>query len=79
MCFVNLADKKYLKQREPIYILKHLSCRKYSLQKLTQFSPGNNVLDAADSNIDGFLWLYAWVSSTQLNIHILSKKSLSSP
>jgi hypothetical protein len=28
---------------------------KYSFQKLTQFSQGNNVLDAPPSNIDGFV------------------------
>jgi hypothetical protein len=41
--------------------------RKYSSQKLTQVSQGNNVSDAAASNIDGFLWRDAYVSSTQLN------------
>jgi hypothetical protein len=30
-------------------------CRKYSCQKLSQFSQGNNVLDAPASNLDGFL------------------------
>jgi hypothetical protein len=30
-------------------------CEEGSFQKLTQFSHGNNVLDAAASNIDGFL------------------------
>jgi hypothetical protein len=32
------------------------SCRKFSFQKLTQFSQGNNVLDVAASNTDAFLW-----------------------
>jgi hypothetical protein len=36
--------------------LKNLRCRKYDVQKLTQFSQGNNVLDYAASNIDGILW-----------------------
>jgi hypothetical protein len=44
--------------------LKTLRCRKYSIQKLTQFLYGNNVLDAAVSNIDGFLWRDTRVSST---------------
>jgi hypothetical protein len=34
-----------------------------SLQKLTQFSQGNNVLDAAHSNIHGFLFRDTCVSS----------------
>jgi hypothetical protein len=42
-------------QREPISTLKILTCRKYSIQKLTKFSQGNNMLDAAASDIDGFL------------------------
>jgi hypothetical protein len=29
--------------------------RKYSFQKLTQFSQGNKVLDASPSNIDDFI------------------------
>jgi hypothetical protein len=39
---------------EPSSCLKILICRKYSFQKLTQWSQGNNVLDATDSNIDVF-------------------------
>jgi hypothetical protein len=38
--------------------------RKYSFQKLTQFSQGNNVLDALGSNTDGFLSSSSSVSST---------------
>jgi hypothetical protein len=34
--------------------LENLICRKYSFQKLTQFSQGNNVLDSPPSNIHGF-------------------------
>jgi hypothetical protein len=30
--------------------------RKYSFKKVTQFSQGNNALDFAASNIEGFLW-----------------------
>jgi hypothetical protein len=41
-------------------------CRKYSLQELTQASPGNNGLDAAASNTDGLLSRDICVSSTQL-------------
>jgi hypothetical protein len=37
------------------------------------------VLDAATSNIDGFLWRDTCVSSTQLNRPIWNKVSLSTP
>jgi hypothetical protein len=37
------------------------------LQKLTKFSPGNNVLYPAAANRDGFLWRDIYVSSTLLN------------
>jgi hypothetical protein len=36
--------------------LTMLSGRQYSLQKLPQFSQGNNVLEAPASNIDFFLF-----------------------
>jgi hypothetical protein len=42
--------------------LKHLSCRKYSFQKLTQLSQGNSVLDAHASNlIIFFLEIHAFL------------------
>jgi hypothetical protein len=37
------------------------------ISKLTQFSKGNNVLDACACNTDGFPWRDKHVSSTQLN------------
>jgi hypothetical protein len=46
MYFFNLSEYAYWKQKEPITTLKHLSSRKYSVQKLPQFSKGNNVLGA---------------------------------
>jgi hypothetical protein len=52
--------------------------RKYSFQKL-KIAQGNNVLYTAASNIDGFLWGNTCVSSTQLNVPIYSKESLSPP
>jgi hypothetical protein len=54
MCFFNSVEWTYLEQAVPISILKHPSYRKYSFQNLCWFSPGNNMLDATDSNIDGF-------------------------
>jgi hypothetical protein len=47
---------------------ENFDLKEFSFQKLTQFSQANNVLDAAASNINGFLWRDTWVSSTQLNI-----------
>jgi hypothetical protein len=47
--------------------------------KLTQFSQGNNVLDAAASNIDGILSRDTCVSLTQLNRTIWSTQSLLAP
>jgi hypothetical protein len=49
----------------------------YSFQKLTQFSKGNNALEAAASNTDGFLCRDICVSSTHLSIAIWSKERLS--
>jgi hypothetical protein len=53
--------------------------RKYSLHKLTHFSQGNNVVDAAAFNIDVFLWRAINVSSTQLNRPTWNKQSLTIP
>jgi hypothetical protein len=53
--FVQLLEYACLQERELISTLKHLSCRKYSFEKLPQFSQGNNVLDAPPSNMDDFL------------------------
>jgi hypothetical protein len=33
--------------------LKHISCKKYSFQNINQFSQGNNMLNAAASNLVG--------------------------
>jgi hypothetical protein len=45
--------------------------------KLTQFSQGNNMVDAAASNINGFLWRDTCVSSPMMNSPIWNKMSLS--
>jgi hypothetical protein len=42
-------------KNEPFWSLKTKICRMYSFQKVTQLSQGNNMLNAAASNIDGFL------------------------
>jgi hypothetical protein len=42
--------------KEPFSTLKILMCRKYSFQKRTKCSQGENVLSTAGSNIDGFVW-----------------------
>jgi hypothetical protein len=68
-------NRSFLKQRDPITTLKNPCCRKYSCQKLPQLSQGNNVLDAAASIIDGFLWRDTCVSSTQLSRPFWNKRS----
>jgi hypothetical protein len=77
--FFNLAEQAYLEQNKPFSTLKILLCWKYSFQKLTQFSQGNNVLDAPASSSLGFLWELTCVSSTQLIRPIWNKISLSAP
>jgi hypothetical protein len=67
MCFVHSIELAFLLQNDPFSSLKILICRKYSYQKLTKFSQGNNVLNAAASDIDGVLWRDTFVSSTHLN------------
>jgi hypothetical protein len=68
-----------LEQKEPISILKHLSCRNSSFQKETQFSQGNNVVHAAASNTDCFLLRDLCVSLTYLHRPIWKKMVLSVP
>jgi hypothetical protein len=57
--------------------LETMIYRKYFFKKLTQFSLGNNVLDANSSNTDGCLWTDTCVSLAQLNRPIWDKLSLS--
>jgi hypothetical protein len=54
--FLQLSWISLFELTEPMSTLKKLSCSKYSLQKLTQFSERNNVLDAPASNTDSCLW-----------------------
>jgi hypothetical protein len=61
------AEETRLEQMDPISTLKHLSGRKCSFHKLTQFSQGNSALDAPASYIDGFLYRDTCISSTQLS------------
>jgi hypothetical protein len=66
MWFINSPLKAYLEPREPISTWKSLCCRKYSLQKLTQYSQGNNVVDAPVSAQMIFFW----------DIHVFVRLSL---
>jgi hypothetical protein len=68
-----------LEKKEPISTMKNMIYRKYFFQKLTKFSKGYNVLNAAASNIDGFLGRDTCVSSPQLDNHICSKPSSNPP
>jgi hypothetical protein len=56
-----------VEQREPISTLENPRSRKYSFQKLTEFSQGNKVLDTPATNSDGSHLRDACVSSTLLN------------
>jgi hypothetical protein len=55
ICFFNSVEYAYLEQNESVSTRKQLSLSKYSFQKLTQFSQGNNVLDAPTSHTHDFL------------------------
>jgi hypothetical protein len=77
MFFLNLVKEAYLQQRQPIPTLINLSWRRYSFQKLTQFSKRNNVLDAPASYMNVFLLRNTSVYSTQLKRPIWKKHRLS--
>jgi hypothetical protein len=62
--FFNLAEKAYLEKTEPTFTSKTMICRKYSSQKLNNFSLGNNELDAPASNTGDFLLRDVCVPST---------------
>jgi hypothetical protein len=68
-----------VEQYEPFSTLNTKIGRKYYFQKLSQFSEGNNVLDASASNTHGFLSRDSCVSLNQLNRPIWNKMSLSLP
>jgi hypothetical protein len=51
--FLQLTSIDLFGGKEAKNTLKHWNCRKYSFQTLTQFSQGNNVLDAPASKTDG--------------------------
>jgi hypothetical protein len=58
-----------------------LHCENYGFQevflsKTNSILTGKKMLNAAASNMDGFLWSDRWVSSTQLKVHEGSKQSL---
>jgi hypothetical protein len=55
-----------MKQNEHFSTLKTMICRKYSFQKLTEFSQGKDVLNAAAPNIDFFCFL---------EVHVLLQQS----
>jgi hypothetical protein len=79
MCFTNLAEWSYLEKPELTSSWKHLSCREYSFQTLTQFWPGINALDASGPETNGFLLRDTCFCSTQLNRPIWKKRRLFTP
>jgi hypothetical protein len=77
--FCHLRRIGPLGAKRNISTLKSVICRKYSFGKLTQFSQGFNVLDAASSYIDNFVRTDTFVSSTHLNRPIWSNMSHNPP
>jgi long-subunit acyl-CoA synthetase (AMP-forming) len=77
--FLQPGDQIYLEQREPKSTLKKQSCQTYLFQKVTQFSQGCIVLDMPASRSDAVLVRDTCVSSTQLDMSIWNKGSLSLP
>jgi hypothetical protein len=61
----------------PISTLKTVNCGKYFIHTLSQFSQGNNALDAPDSNIEDFPCRDKCFSSNQWNKSTCSKQILS--
>jgi hypothetical protein len=52
-----------------------MNSKSYSFQKVTQLPQGNNVLDAPETNKNGFLWRDSCLISTQKTISIWKKKA----
>jgi hypothetical protein len=63
--FSNSALYAYLDQTEPISTLNNRNHRKYSLQKLMQFSHENHVLDVSASKKNVSVWKDTCVSSSK--------------
>jgi hypothetical protein len=78
-CVSILPEEANFEQNAPLSTFKALICMKYTFQQLTQFSQGNNVLDAVASNIDGFPLRDTHVQSTQMSRPICNKLILSPP
>jgi hypothetical protein len=53
--FLQHTSRDLLEGKEAIHTLKHRNCKKLSIETLTQYSQGNNVLDHPASQTDGFL------------------------
>jgi hypothetical protein len=68
-----------LEEKELVFPMENPRSKMYSFEKLTQFSEGNNALDAAASNIDGFLCGDTCLSSMQLSSPIWNSLSLFPP
>jgi hypothetical protein len=77
MWFFNLAEQAYLEQDVHFSPIITLKGRQYSIEKLTQFSQGNEEIDSPPSNLDGFLCTDTCVSSIQLNRPVWSNLSIS--
>jgi hypothetical protein len=73
MCFFDSPEGAGLDENEPFSSLETIVCRKNALQTSTQFSQGNNVLDAASCNLVPFCRRDRCDSSNQLKRPIWSK------
>jgi hypothetical protein len=69
----------FFKQNELFSTLKILICKKYSYKKLTQFSQGNNMPNAAAPNIIVFFGEIQVFLQLKVNRHVWRKQSLSPP
>jgi hypothetical protein len=76
MCFFKYFEASHLEPNKTFSTFKSLIYRKYAFKKLTEISPGNNLVDALASMTDAILWRGTCVSSTQLNRPIWNKESL---
>ena len=73
MCSLDSPEGASLDENEPFSSLKTIGCRKYALQRSTQFSQGNNMLAAAPCNFVAFRWRDRCDSPNQLKRPTWSK------
>jgi hypothetical protein len=75
--FLVVSPKGVFGGNRAYLLLETWSCRKYSFQKVTQLSQGNNILDVPASNTGGFLSRDTRVTSAQHNRPMQQTESIS--